>query len=57
VEPRIERFAAGLGLAEDVVAAWTAAWCGLSLAWSAGAPTWHDRAARAVATRLLPRLP
>lgn len=57
VEPRLERFAAGLGLAPDLLAAWTAAWCGLSLTWSAGAPSWHARAARAVATRLLPRLP
>ena len=40
-----------------MLTAWTAAWCGLSLAWSAGeGPSWHARAARGVAERLLPGL-
>jgi streptomycin 6-kinase len=55
VEPRLERFAPGLGIDRDELAAWVVAWCGLSLAWHRGEPSWHARAARAVAARLLPR--
>ena len=53
VEARIALLADRLALAPDEVAAWTVAWCGLSLAWRRGEASWHDRAARDVATRLL----
>ena len=54
LEPRLRQVAALAGLEEAVLRDWTAAWCGLSLAWGDGEPSWHDRTARAVAERLLP---
>ncbi|TFD84367.1 3'-kinase [Cryobacterium lactosi] len=41
-----------------ILAEWTIAWCGLSLAWAQGdaTPTWHSRTARAVAELLWARL-
>ncbi len=54
-EARLERVADRARLAPGLLAGWVAAWCGLSLAWSRGVPDWHDRAAREVAIRLLPR--
>jgi len=55
-EARVERIAAATALPPEVLAAWVVAWCGLSLAWSAGDAGWHARAAREAAVRLLPRL-
>lgn len=55
VEARLERVAERAGLPRELLAAWVVAWCGLSLAWSRGAPDRHDRTVRAVAMRLLPR--
>ena len=54
VTVRFERIAERARLPREVLAGWVVAWCGLSLAWSRGVPDWHDRAARTVATRLLP---
>ena len=42
-------------IAPALLAEWAIAWCGLSLAWESDreTPSWHARAARAVAERLL----
>jgi streptomycin 6-kinase len=53
LDRRLARFADRLGLERQLLAAWVIAWCGLSVAWSRGVPSWHDRAAREVATQLL----
>ena len=53
LDRRIDRFAERLGLERAVLAAWVTAWCGLSLTWSGVSESWHPRAARAVAQRLL----
>ncbi len=53
LEPRLDLFADRVAVDRDVLAAWVAAWCGLTLSWSSGEPSWHARAARAVAGRLL----
>jgi streptomycin 6-kinase len=53
LDRRLDRFAERLGLERDVLAAWVGAWCGLSLTWSGVSESWHPRAARLVATRLL----
>jgi streptomycin 6-kinase len=55
LEPRLDSFADRLGLGRDVLEAWGAAWCGLSLTWSGGAGSGRPDAARHVATRLLAR--
>lgn len=55
LDARFERVAERARLAPELLAGWVAVWCGLSLAWSRGVPDWHDRAAREVAIRLLPR--
>jgi streptomycin 6-kinase len=48
LEPRLDRFADRLGLDRSLLAAWTAAWCGLSLVWSAGSGPGDGRACRSV---------
>jgi streptomycin 6-kinase len=53
LDRRLGRLADRLRLEPEQLAAWVVAWCGLSVAWSRGVPSWHDRTARAVATRLL----
>lgn len=54
LDDRLTDVATLAGLPEPVLRDWTAAWCGLSLAWSDGTdPSWHDRVARAVAERLI----
>ncbi len=53
---RLDRFADGLAIEPDLLAAWVVAWCGLSIRWSDSAGPRHASAARAVATALLPRL-
>jgi streptomycin 6-kinase len=53
VDRRLGRFAERLGLEPELLRAWVIAWCGLSVVWSRGVPSWHDRAARQVAARLL----
>lgn len=55
LEPRLDRFADRLGLDREMLEAWVAAWCGLSLAWSGVSGSWHPRAARSVAEQLLAR--
>jgi streptomycin 6-kinase len=55
LEARLDRVAERAGLAREVLAGWIVAWCGLAVAWSRGVPDRHGRAAREVATRLLPR--
>ena len=50
---RLDVVADRAGLDRALLTAWVAAWCGLSLSWAAGEPSWHASAARAVARRLL----
>jgi streptomycin 6-kinase len=51
---RLHAISRQVGIAPVMLAEWTIAWCGLSLAWasSEAAPTWHARTARAVAELL-----
>ena len=55
LDDRLQTLGERSGLEVDLLADWTLAWCGLSLSWQRGAPSWHDRATRAVAERLLAR--
>lgn len=52
---RVEAISRRANITPLVLAEWTIAWCGLSLVWARGdsPPTWHARAARGVAHRLL----
>lgn len=65
LQPRLAMIGRLARLERAVLAAWTVAWCGLSLAWEAKSeadseansePSWHARTVRAMAERLLPDL-
>ena len=51
---RLHAISRQAGIAPVMLAEWTIAWCGLSLAWAPGEaiPSWHARTARAVAELL-----
>nr|WP_233199651.1 aminoglycoside phosphotransferase family protein [Cryobacterium sp. N22] len=51
---RLHTISRQASIAPVMLAEWTIAWCGLSLAWTQGdaTPTWHARTARAVAELL-----
>lgn len=54
LDERLDTISRQANLAPAVLAEWTVAWCGLSLAWAASAPsTSHSRTARSVAERLV----
>ncbi|GAA2753173.1 aminoglycoside phosphotransferase family protein [Amnibacterium kyonggiense] len=55
LDRRLDRSAERLRLDRAVLEAWVVAWCGLSLAWSGAADSWHATTARRILERLVAR--